>query len=984
MNYELFDPSNSCNPILPLNDVTNNITFYKIVGLDYELNEIELNKSAIRNHQPVRLGLPLGLIFPYSQLYQTASFVQQQRFSIEVGKEGIFYPSKKTDKFNFIDIPLFDKDLDALSFKKGTFDIKLTPEQRKEIETYGFSLLKESNNIYNLRRASETFFVRDTQLSNQGITIDSNKIKLSASQSTELRTKGKITIANNGNNINLEYITSANTRLFSGNPVSFGPIIPMTLEECKTFARTIFPTHKMNNESYEEFLGELYLSPALGKSINDNFGVSSNNLNLKRFFAGLPYEARNSSFFENADLWNPFDLKKLKSYLGREGRHAAYIYKHQQASNETDLRRITNPIKQLKSIQLPKYELGVFTTYNQEWKLLGYSRGSLLSSLTLAPKEELSIEIQTYDKHKIENERTFSTEVEFNSEVANMEKASSKVMNELVDTTDSKAGLGFGVPVPAGNIPVEIKADGTINKNIKDTLTSSIENISDLTKKASEKIKSTSQIKIVQSHEFGEEKKVIRKISNPNNSRTLTFNHFEIVENYNVTTLHQVENLQPCLLIDNPFISTPIDLNFILAYEDKLAPAILNQAYINGFEAAKKLSAQRWFENKKSLDLVLQKLVEEEIATSESTATSEVIEKNIIRFAKQMRDILESFLSIDIPFAADIIFRDLNPAEMNKPSDDEVSNAEKTFGLASFWFKFKLAYPTIESKAKEFIQGLPENPNESTAFAALEKLVTGLDDEWLSSLKLVTIDIIAGAVMGVLAGPQFVLAAAAVAPILGQLLSDKNEGLPNLIDKIKKEVTNYQQMNSVVPVTVTTAVESSVPEEKLFSLNELAMAYAEFEKLVLHIEVNKAYYLNQIWLKEDSEVRFSRLKVQGLDKYIENNILGFVGNKAAFYLKLESLPDDYQEFLKTKILNKSTTPANSPKNPVTTTITVPTSGVYMESMLGKCEALEPNIIERLELERESVKLQNQIAKERLIQMQLENEKLKKSINNPGT
>lgn len=988
MSYELFDPTNACNPILPLNEVSNNVTFYKIIGLDYSLNDIDLAKTnPFDLNRSVRLGLPLGLIFPNSRVYDTTSYTQTQKFSIEVGKEGIFYPFKKSTKFNFRDIVLSDIDIQNLHFKKDGIDLKLNKEQVAEVLEDGVSIVKTADSIYQIRKAQTDFFIKDSILEGKGITIGGSNLKLSSAQITELKTKGKLSVASNGNNLNLEYITPTNTKLLKStlNSSALSHITPMSMSECRDFARTIYPTNKMDDESYEDFLGELYLCPFFGKTKNEKYGISSGNLFFKRFLAGLPERGFATGFPYNVGLWDPLDLNTLERFISRERRYMDYIAKHDiQPKDETTPRRTTpTPRKNIKTFQFPRYEMGVFTTYNQEWKLLGYSRGSLLSSLTLAPKEELAIEITTYDRHKIENERSLTTEVEFNSDITSMVKTSTKVMNELVDTTDAKIGLGLGVPVPAGSLPVEIKGDGSLNKNIKDTLTNSVETISDLTQKASEKLKSISQVKITQSHEFGEEKKVIRKIVNPNNSRTLTFNHFEIVENYSVTTTHKATDLQPCLLIDNPFSRVPIDLDFILAYEDKLSKSLLSNVYIAGFEAAKKLAAQRWFDNKKAADLILQKLAEEAAAANPNAAPKE-IEKNIVRYAKQMRDTLETFLDVDIPWAAWTIFQEINPFESNKPSEAQLSRAEKAFGLASFWFKFRMAYPTIESKARAFLDALPPDPDENTAFIELEKLVSGLDDEWLSSLKLIAIDIIAGVVIGLLVGPQMVLAAAALAPIIGQLLMDKNEGLPNLIDRIKKEVRTYQQLHSAVSPPVITDPAAVLPqEEKLFTANEFAAAYAEFEKLVLHLEVNKAFYMNKIWLNEDPDVRFSRLKVQGLDKFVENKILGFVGMKAAFFLRLESLPDDYKEFIETKVLNAPKSPGSAPKNPVITQISVPTSGVYMESMLGKCDALEPNIIERMELEKEMTRIQNEMAREKLVQLKLENEKLQKSINGTG-
>ena len=208
------------------------------------------------------------------------------------------------------------------------------------------------------------------------------------------------------------------------------------------------------------------------------------------------------------------------------------------------------PVKP-KPPKYPTYEIGIYTAYEQTWRLLGYSRGALLSSISLAPKEELSIEIFTFDRFKTDNESTFSTEFESNLEINSQTRAASKVARDLATTTDSKADIGFGIPLPPGTIPVKIEGNTSINHQVKEGLQTTIDNLNDRTVKSTERLKSTTQVKIIQSHEIGEEKRVIRKIPNPNTSRTLTFNYFEVLENYRVTTKY-VSSLRLCLLMSNP------------------------------------------------------------------------------------------------------------------------------------------------------------------------------------------------------------------------------------------------------------------------------------------------------------------------------------------------------------------------------------------------------------------------------------------------
>src|SRR5690606_23283067 len=52
--------------------------------------------------------------------------------------------------------------------------------------------------------------------------------------------------------------------------------------------------------------------------------------------------------------------------------------------------------------KLPSYEIGLYTSFEQEWELKGYSRGALLNSITLSPREEVTVEVFTFDRLKLE------------------------------------------------------------------------------------------------------------------------------------------------------------------------------------------------------------------------------------------------------------------------------------------------------------------------------------------------------------------------------------------------------------------------------------------------------------------------------------------------------------------------------------------------------------------------------------------------------
>jgi hypothetical protein len=834
-----------------------------------------------------------------------------------------------------------------------------------------------------LRKIESKYYIRDRHISTNSIRFGKNIVQLNANQLKDLKTKGKLQIDLQGSKIEIVYTDGSSessaikpqARVAKSSSAGFPNLMMMNDDQCRSFARSIYPFSKLDDDQFEELCGELYLHPGFSTRNRAKYGISSSNAGLKLFIASMPYEAADIrgqlGFIDDVnmypELWFRFDLKTMEKELKQDPRFIRFNSRNDHGTGRsfnpllpvdlTNLKNIANwgnryPRKP-KRFKLPTYELGIYSTYDQEWKLQGYSRGELLSSITLAPKEDLSIEIFSFDKQKIENERTFSTEFESNRELTSTAKASLKITKELTTTTDSKGNIGFGIPVPSGAIPKDLSLQGELKVTEVDKLNSEVSNLNEKTLKAAERLKSTSQVKIVQSREFGEEKRVIRKIQNPNSSRTLTFNHFEIIENHTVTTKYDPALLKFCLLVENPYTGK-FDLDFILAYEDKLISVLLSGSYLTGFEAARKLAAQRWFENKKVIDAIVQAQKDAESQTEEKK-----IEINIIRIAKNLSTTLNKFLNADIGKAAQTIYDDIVESEENGPSDEEISDAQDAFGLSSFWFKFTLAYPGIGTKAATFIKDLGDDPDEGTAFTVIETFTTGLDDEWLTSLKMVGIDVLAGAILGVLAGPSGLIVGAVVGPLLGQLLIDKNLGLPSLIDQAKKEVKEYQLMNSAaataaLPIDPAAGTVSTPPQ--VLTINELALAHADFERLILHLEANRIYYTNKIWMGEDPDTRFARIRLQGLENYVENDILGFVGNKAAFSLKLGSLPTSYQDYLKKKILEPAKAiPVTTP--PTTSNIveekimvSIPTAGVYMESLLGKCEALEPFLLDHRNLD----------------------------------
>lgn len=127
--------------------------------------------------------------------------------------------------------------------------------------------------------------------------------------------------------------------------------------------------------------------------------------------------------------------------------------------------------------------------------------------------------------------------------------------------------------------------------------------------------------------------------------------------------------------------------------------------------------------------------------------------------------------------------------------------------------------------------------------------------------------------------------------------------------------------------------------------------YAAVESLINHVQANRMAYLRQLWLNEDPDrraLRFQRYaypvrrngtleRVPLLD-LIENEPLGVVGNSVAFRLLDQGQLDDYEEIVADDLSRSKL-------------VSLPTRGVYAETLLSHCNATEIRDVDRIPTER---------------------------------
>ncbi len=606
--------------------------------------------------------------------------------------------------------------------------------------------------------------------------------------------------------------------------------------------------------------------------------------------------------------------------------------------------------------KLPRYDIGLFSAFEQTWTLQGYSRGALVKSITLAPQEEMSIEVFTFDRTRVEEERTLSSEFESSSELSAMTSITGTIARSLSENTQISGDIGLGLPLPAGSVPISIEAGVSSSMEVKADIQASMERVSEVTTRVAEKIKSTRQVKIVESRESGREDRVTRKIRNPNQGHALTLNCYEVLETFKVD-LKLKDAKQFCLLVEQPDLG-PVDVPFVLAYQDRLQKALLSNVYASGFEAARNLYAQGWFDTASIQKAEIEAAANQSIA---ATAPPSPVPP-IVTVAHQLAAALSKIFDADLLEAAETLAEYYNPFDGKDVSEREKAAAESALGLFNYAVKLKIVSPGIEDRARSFMADMRGNPSESAVVEALGTFLSGTDDEWVTNLKMVAASLVSAQLASLLLIPFPVL----VPVFVSLAMIENNAGYPGIVGKAKQQLKAHEMAASVVPpngdASTAADIKTKEPPPQLFSLQDLARTRADFDALRLHVEANRTYYMNQIWKAEDPNARFERFRQLGIDGYVENRLLGFVGDRAIYVLRLSALDPETRRALLAKLTDFDPAAAEtvgSGNSAVTVgpvalgeqVISLPTPAIYMDGGLGRCELLEPYLVERREIEK---------------------------------
>jgi hypothetical protein len=599
--------------------------------------------------------------------------------------------------------------------------------------------------------------------------------------------------------------------------------------------------------------------------------------------------------------------------------------------------------------------VAVFMPWRQSWKLTGFSRGELRHSLALAPQEERTIEVSSWERRLRALDQSATTDVDQSFESLQTERETDDVFQELTSRHDFAWQLEGSVDATynAGTGSITVGAGGVVSdaQQLQQIARNTQQRMKESTQKASARIRSIRTTHITDTIESGGQERVTRLIRNPNFSHTLTLDFFETLANYEVTLAPVPARLGLVALVPNPLATKEFDTALIRRNETALRRALLDPALVDGFAACRTITAYR--EAKKLLEAQAAADKREQ-ETKDKETSGDAKKQSTGKPTPQEAEVVEVLTQIAAAAQKTKADEDVQTALKAINKDQPVTGDARR--KAQFWLFRRLCAKYLASLLDR-IDGLPAAPTIADAGglaavippAGSPTTVAGLNDksDWEKEQ--------AGL------GPQIAThigAGLKWAWSTGRcreeaLYTANDAGLGGLLDRFARAYEAWQakrtegEMAEAKDLAIANAgakQDKLTSEDKLamaFPLDELASAYEREDALRSHVNTHLDHYsfalfqaLSPAEQNEYIEAASSGALEVGM---FEPRVIAISGDRLAVPLSpppagplhdmLESLRKSFDDAFK----NTADTPD---------TFIFPTPGLTINSRLGKCSACE--------------------------------------------
>ncbi len=625
-------------------------------------------------------------------------------------------------------------------------------------------------------------------------------------------------------------------------------------------------------------------------------------------------------------------------------------------SDEPSHEPIRGPVKGLP--------VALFLPWKQEWRFTGLSRGNLLSSIALAPREERVIRLYSWERRSKALEQSTETETEMQQDYTSTTRDTDDVLREM--TSNQKFNSQFGADFEASYSPgvasirVGFNADLSQELGLQQVTRSSTQHLTETVHRASARVRSRRITKITESSESVTGEDVVRRIVNNNDCRTLALDYFEQLAHYTITTRFEEERVRVVVMIDNPLRTTPFTNMTLRTNETALRQSLLNPELGEGFAAARLLAsyenawseAARVAEESKKVSELGKERAKETTATPPVTKPENPYADQVLKAVRDVRDAARKSQGKTIDAALTMIrvhvrpmpqmvtdgqywlWRTLAAAKLGAGATDAIATVAGLGNDPTLDDARRLNDAFGSGRVQELgrLASLPDNEKENLALAgAIRRFQAAAWDWawWSGSCRdngLYTPN-----------DAGLVGALTRMTDALGKFEAKESEGDALL-----------QQQQMVQNANEEQAAANWVDKlEMKYGLDVVADAQERQTALLTHLDDHKDYYHYVLFqaLPPGEQLKLLTSNAAELRVgFFEPRVVAYNGSQLAIPLtptgqnELAKFVKDAQETL-AKAAEEAQETANKM---VPEEVIIPTAGLVVETSLGKCSACEPH------------------------------------------
>ncbi|MEU4236249.1 hypothetical protein [Actinoplanes sp. NPDC026619] len=655
-----------------------------------------------------------------------------------------------------------------------------------------------------------------------------------------------------------------------------------------------------------------------------------------------------------SELDHTYDVRRMTRDTDR--------YSYRQPPPKVHVAATGNGLVDLSTVGLP---VAVLLPWKQTWTLKGFSRGNLISSLAMAPGEETTITVSSWERRTKSLSQSAETDVEQAFDYNSTTRDTEDVMREVTSTNefDAQAYGSLDASYSPGVASIRVQAGGQVAnaQSLANATKSSTQHVRESTSHAATRVRSRRVTTITESVETEQRTSVVRTIRNPNLGHTLTMNFHEVLAHYDIDLVFNKAGVRIVVLVPNPVEVPHFTELLVRVNEATLRSGLLDAALVDGFEACRLLEAY------KQAAIELRSLasagkMERDLDRQRETPTSSQAPKPANPYATTVNSILAdlkqraaAFAGVDVGGALTSI------AAHRSPSATELTSAQRWLFKRLVGAKFgtgltteldRLASATISPEAaRSLLSAMP--PAGSTP--ALDSL-GGLGDKDKEDAGL------AGRITS-MTGYVFWDWGTFWYPNAKKegLYDVEDGGIPGALAQLKTAFQNWeakeaegsgQQAAAAVVAAANEEQSTTTIADKLemkFGAEMIGSARERSQTLLTHLNQHRDYYryvLFQALPPSEQLQRLMEVAPQLKIGMFEPHVVASDGPNLAIPLAplAETTLMKVVTSLATEMENATREAEASGDRIATDTVILPTPGISVESWRGDCEALEDHLV----------------------------------------